>query len=89
MMLFNIPVKYNEFIFSVNESQRCISETNCVKHWREIYPVDSVLHMIIGGVLMVFLKLNVLFFRLFLKLLMISFASNLILLTQISLLEAA
>ena len=55
----------------------------------EIYLVDRVIHMIIGGVLMVFLKQNVLFFRLFLKLLMISFASSLILLTQISLLEAA
>ena len=47
MILFNIPVKYNEFIFSVNESQRCISATNCVKHWREIYPVDMVIHMMI------------------------------------------
>lgn len=55
----------------------------------KIYPVDWVIHMIIGGVLMVFLKQNVLFFRLFLKLLMISFVSSLILLTQISLLEAA
>ena len=50
---------------------------------------DSVIHMIIGGVQIVFLKQSVLFFRLFLKLLMISFASSLILLTQISLLEAA